>query len=124
GRLVAPDWPGLYWLQWDMVEEGATWFGQVAPRQVRTLVIVFPTATWIAGPLPFAIALLGLLAVRRQRLGTATGLVAVVAPIADALWCEAALAAKPFLVISDALLEPTRASYWLIAAAALLPPTL
>ena len=33
GRLLAPKWPGLYWLQWDMVEEGITWFAQVSPRQ-------------------------------------------------------------------------------------------
>ena len=24
GRLLAPDFPGVYWLQWDMVEEGVT----------------------------------------------------------------------------------------------------
>src|SRR5262249_44535956 len=33
GCLLAPRWPGLYWLQWDMVEEGVTWFAQVSPRQ-------------------------------------------------------------------------------------------
>src|SRR5947209_18070349 len=26
GRILAPAWPGVYWLQWDMVEEGVTWF--------------------------------------------------------------------------------------------------
>ena len=36
GRMLAPAVPGLYWLQWDMVEEGVTWFAQVAPRQPRT----------------------------------------------------------------------------------------
>ena len=39
GRILAPALPGLYWLQWDMVEEGAAWFAQGAPRQPRTLVI-------------------------------------------------------------------------------------
>ncbi|HWW83139.1 MAG TPA: hypothetical protein VNZ26_06025, partial [Vicinamibacterales bacterium] len=42
GRLLAPSFPGLYWLQWDMVEEGVTWFAQVSPRQPRTLVLVLP----------------------------------------------------------------------------------
>ncbi len=32
-RLLAPSMPGVYWLQWDMVEEGVTWFvaGLAAP---------------------------------------------------------------------------------------------
>jgi len=37
-RLLAPSMPGVYWLQWDMVEEGVTWFAQVAPPQPRRLV--------------------------------------------------------------------------------------
>jgi len=36
GRILAPEIPGVYWLQWDMVEENVTWFAQVAPRQPRT----------------------------------------------------------------------------------------
>ena len=42
GRILAPSIPGVYWLQWDMVEEGVTWFAQVSPRQPRRLVIVYP----------------------------------------------------------------------------------
>ena len=52
GRILAPSLPGIYWLQWDMVEEGTTWFAQVAPRQPRTLVVVAPPPAWIFAPLP------------------------------------------------------------------------
>ncbi len=36
-RLLAPAYPGLYWLQWDMVDEHVTWFAQVSPGQQRRL---------------------------------------------------------------------------------------
>jgi phosphoglycerol transferase MdoB-like AlkP superfamily enzyme len=101
GRILAPALPGLYWLQWDMVEEGAAWFAQVAPRQPRTLVIV----------------LAGYLAFRR---GSAPRL----AGVSDVLWCAAALGARPLILIDEALLEPTAVAYWLILIAAVVPPAL
>jgi len=117
GRILAPAFPGLYWLQWDMVEEGAVWFAQVAPRQPRTLVIVLPTMTWIFGPLPLLIALAGYLAFRR---GASPRLAAV----SDVLWCAAALGAKSLILVDNALLEPTAVAYWLIVIAAVVPPAL
>jgi phosphoglycerol transferase MdoB-like AlkP superfamily enzyme len=106
GRLLAPGWPGVYWLQWDMVEEGVTWFAQVSPRQPRTLVVVMPPPTWIVVPLPLLIAIAGLFARRRV-------------PVADVLWCAATLAAKPLILARAALLEPTLVSYWLVLAIAI-----
>ena len=106
GRVLAPDWPGVYWLQWDMVEEGVTWFTQVAPRQPRTLVVVVPPLAWIVAPLPLLIAIAGLYERRRLR-------------AADVWWCAAALAAKPLILAHDALLEPTLVSYWLVLAMAI-----
>jgi phosphoglycerol transferase MdoB-like AlkP superfamily enzyme len=100
-----------------MVEEGAAWFAQVAPRQPRTLVIVLPTLTWLFGPLPLLIAFAGYLAVRR---GAAPRL----AGVSDVLWCAAALGARPLILIDEALLEPTAVAYWLIAIAAVVPPAL
>src|SRR5258707_14101047 len=35
GRILAPAIPGLYWLQWDMVEEGQGWFAQAASGPAR-----------------------------------------------------------------------------------------
>jgi lipoteichoic acid synthase len=112
GRLLAPDWPGLYWLQWDMVEEGVEWFAQNSPRQPRTLVVITPPVAWIAAPIPFLIALYGVRAARRR---TPFG------SIADVVWCAAALGLKPLIVVYEALLEPTAVAYWLFAVAAVVP---
>jgi len=105
GRLLAPSWPGVYWLQWDMVEEGVTWFAQVSPRQPRTLVVVVPPPAWLFAPLPLALAIAG--ALRRRRLA-----------LADVWWCASTLAVKPLIVEHEALLEPTLVSYWLVLAIA------
>jgi lipoteichoic acid synthase len=140
GRLLAPAIPGIYWRQWDLVEEGATWFAQVAPRQPRTLVVVIPPAAWIFAPLPLLVAVWGLFALRpdagrRGRSWSAlprakpapplrAGMnVAGVSPaIADVLWCAATLATKPLILAHAALLEPTLVAYWLILAVAIVVP--
>jgi lipoteichoic acid synthase len=117
GRILAPAWPGVYWLQWDMVDEGVTWFAQVAPRQPRRLVVVVPPVAWAVAPLPLLVALWGLFGLRRpaHRTGPA---------IADVWWCAATLAVKPLILAHVALLEPTAAAYWLILAVAVLVPVL
>src|SRR5205823_4598680 len=71
GRALAPSVPGVYWLQWDMVEEGASWFGQVSPRQSRSLVVVSPPFAWLLTPLPLLVALIGLRKVRPFKLRVA-----------------------------------------------------
>jgi phosphoglycerol transferase MdoB-like AlkP superfamily enzyme len=108
GRILAPAIPGVYWLQWDMVEEGVTWFAQVAPRQPRTLVVVVPPLAWILAPAPLLMALLALFG-RRSEDG-------------DVWWCVATLATKPLILAHEALLEPTDVAYWLILAVAILVP--
>ncbi|HJZ71979.1 MAG TPA: LTA synthase family protein [Vicinamibacterales bacterium] len=113
GRLLAPDVPGLYWLQWDMVEEGVTWFAQVSPRQPRTLVLVVPPLAWLFAPLP-------LLVVLAASFGPSRLFVA----FADVLWCTATLAVKPFIVAHEALLEPTPVAYWINISIAILVPVL
>ena len=110
GRILAPATPGLYWLQWDMVEEGVRWFAQVAPRQPRALVVVVPPPAWIVAPLPLLVALWGLYTRRRS--------------FADVLWCAATLATKPLVLTHAALLEPTAVAYWLILAVAFVVPVL
>ncbi len=127
GRVLAPSWPGLYWLQWDMVEEGVTWFAQVAPRQPRRLVLVVPPPAWMFAPLPLLVALWGLFARRRRpaelKFRATSGMAqGPGVASADVLWCAATLATKPLILAHDALLEPTAVAYWLILAVAVLVP--
>ena len=115
GRVLAPAFPGVYWLQWDMVEEGVTWFAQVAPRRPRTLVVVVPPPAYVLAPLPLIVALAGLFALRRR---------SAMPAIADVLWCAATLATKPLILAHAALLEPTAVAYWLILTVAVVVPLL
>jgi phosphoglycerol transferase MdoB-like AlkP superfamily enzyme len=136
GRVLAPAVPGLYWLQWDMVEEGVTWFCQVAPRQPRTLVVVVPTMVWamihlpigtifagMVAPVSLVTALAGLWVLGRRRAGrplSATARALAAAP--DVLWCAAVLCTKPLVLTYVARLEPTAVAYWLTVAVGLLLP--
>ena len=113
GRLLAPSVPGLYWLQWDLVEEGNAWFAQLAPRQPRTLVVVVPPLVWVLAPLPLLIAIVG---------AGDSGAVSGLSRTADVWWCFSVLAIKPLIIIHDALLEPTVVAYWLVVAVAVIVP--
>jgi lipoteichoic acid synthase len=125
GRLLAPDLPGVYWLQWDMVEEGVTWFAQVAPRQPRRLIVVLPTLSSVVAPLPLLVAILASLGlVRAERSGTRSAAFLWTLAIADLLWCAASLLSKPLILVHEALLEPTPTAYWLIVVSAVTPPLL
>jgi lipoteichoic acid synthase len=123
-RILAPSTPGLYWLQWDMVDEGVTWFAQVAPRQPRTLVLVRPPVAWMLAPLPLLVALWALYGLRIERREWRRPSPRVNAAIGDVVWCAATLAVKPLILAHTALLEPTAVAYWLILAVALVLPTL
>jgi phosphoglycerol transferase MdoB-like AlkP superfamily enzyme len=122
-RILAPSFPGVYWLQWDMVEEGAVWFAQVAPRQPRRLVVVLPpAAVWFA-PLPFVFAVAGIAILDRLGRGRRTGsLLTAFGATADVWWCAAVLLSKPFILAGEVLLEPTAVADWLTIAIAVLVP--
>jgi lipoteichoic acid synthase len=122
-RILPPSFPGVYWLQWDMVEEGVFWFSQVSPRQQRRLVVVLPAVTAVLAPLPLILALAGIVAIGRieRRRHVSRGLVAF-AILADVAWAASALFVKPLLLGDQTLLEPTRAAYWLMAVTAAAPP--
>jgi lipoteichoic acid synthase len=125
GRVLVPSVPGFYWLQWDMVDEGVTWFAQVAPRQSRRLVIVVPPFLLWPAPLPLLLACAGLVCLGTWRArGTLHPRLRAFAAAADVWWCAAVLSAKPLLLVRDALLEPTVVAYWLTLTIALLVPVL
>jgi phosphoglycerol transferase MdoB-like AlkP superfamily enzyme len=122
-RILAPSVPGLYWLQWDMVEEGATWFTQVAPRQPRRLVIVVPPAAAVVAPLPLVLAVVAIVALRRiDRRQPVRPPLAAFAATGDVWWCAASLCCKPIMLAHEALLEPTAVADWLTMAVAVLLP--
>jgi len=121
GRVLAPSLPGVYWLQWDMVEEGVTWFAQVSPRQPLALVVVFPPLVWMLAPLPLLIAIVGIAKTNVVSGFSRTGWFGSSADIA---WCATSLFAKPLVIFHDALLEPTAVAYWLTLVAAIVPVTI
>lgn len=82
-RLLAPSFPGVYWLQWDMVEEGVTWFAQVSPRHARQLVVVLPTLTALVAPLPLLAVVLGLVSCRLVSRGSRSETVVALAALGD-----------------------------------------
>ena len=85
-----------------MVEEGVTWFAQVAPRQPRTLVVVVPPLAWIFAPLPLLIALFGVVRIRNPQSAIRNR------PCRRARGASPTLATKPLVLAHEALLEPTR----------------
>jgi lipoteichoic acid synthase len=123
-RLLAPPYPGLYWLQWDMVEEHVTWFAQVSPGQPRRLVVVLPTLAGLFAPLPLLTAIAGVGALGLTRRTTRSVSFVAGAAVAEAAWCAATLFAKPLMLVHEALLEPTGVAYWLIVVTAVVPPLL
>jgi phosphoglycerol transferase MdoB-like AlkP superfamily enzyme len=121
-RLMAPSFPGVYWLQWDMVEEGVTWFAQVSPRQARQLVVVLPTLPALVAPLPLFAVLLGLVSCRLVSRGSRSAIVVSAAVLADVIWCSSVFLAKPLVLAREILLEPTAVAYGLIVVIAVAPP--
>jgi phosphoglycerol transferase MdoB-like AlkP superfamily enzyme len=122
GRVLAPDVPGVYWLQWDMVEEGVTWFVQVSPRPARQLVIVLPTPAGFFALLPLVLAIVGALLAGSSARRQLPPWLAAVACTADVSWCAASLFSKQMILVQETLLEPTAVAYWLTVVAAAVPP--
>jgi len=99
--VVAPDRPGLWHLQWDLVEEGVCWFSERAPEPLptsRILVIPDPLANGFWWSLLVLCA--GAVAVSTWRFGGPRSLIAFFS-IADVGWCVSALSLKQAIVLSE-----------------------
>jgi phosphoglycerol transferase MdoB-like AlkP superfamily enzyme len=100
--LVAPDQPGAYRLQWDMVEEGVAWFSDrtnVPPPSQAVLVVidVFSDPVWWA---VFSL----LTAAVAVSIGGRSGrpFLASAVAVADVFWCAGSLVVKQGFVLAAA----------------------
>ena len=139
-ELGPPPRAGIYVLEWDMVQEGVTWFSERdrAPLP-RTLVAVLPGAAFAGSffrGVPTLVAAFGLLLAWRARrwapgrdgLAPArrpiAGLAAVLLPGWDLAWCASSLLFKQLALVSAAHLHVTTAGLVMSALLAAVPPLL
>ena len=116
--VVAPDRPGLWRLQWDLVEEGVCWFSDSASEPLpafRVLVVPDPWASgfWWSLLVLFA----GAAAVSTWRSGGPRALV-VFFSIGDVVWCVGSLSVKQAIVLAESGAGATVAGWVLIIAGA------
>jgi len=116
--VTAPPQTGLFWLQWDLVEEGVLWFSDRAtlpPPQSTVLVAPDPIAdprSWALLSL-LAAAAAASLAVR----GGPRSSISIFAA-ADVWWCVGALTIKQGFVLAAAGNSPTPGGWFLILGGA------
>jgi phosphoglycerol transferase MdoB-like AlkP superfamily enzyme len=115
--LVAPQHPGSYRLQWDVVEEGVCWFSQrasVPPPADAVRVVSDPISD------PRWWALFSLLAAAAAVAATAGGSRrwAVLFAVGDVLWCFGALTVKQSIVLTAAGFPATVGGWLMICGGA------
>jgi phosphoglycerol transferase MdoB-like AlkP superfamily enzyme len=146
-RVEAPDLPGVYHLQWDIVQEGVTWFSDRDPKPAppRT-VIVLPGEGLLGALLPPIFALLVWFGLRqRHREARAasgqsrhidappatpgrSGLVArgrafvvAFAGVADVVWAAFSIFGLQLFVFDEAGIHSSSTGFWISAALAVVP---
>ena len=116
--VVAPERPGLWHLQWDLVEEGVCWFSDRASEPLPTFWMLVIPDPWASG---FWWSLLvlcaGAAAVSTWRSGGPRALVALFA-IGDIVWCVSALSVKQAIVLAESGAGATATGWLLIVAGA------
>jgi lipoteichoic acid synthase len=116
--VTAPDRSGLWHLQWDVVEEGVSWFSDrmpQAPPTVSVLVVPDPLASAVWWSV--VVLLAAITAVSAWWSGGRRTLVILVT-YGDVLWCVGALSIKQVVVLSEFANPPTPAGWVLIVAGA------
>ena len=114
--VETPRRPGLWRLQWDLVEEGVCWFSDRAPEPpptVRVLVVPDP----LGGGLWWSLLILtaGAAAVSVWRSGGPGAMVALFA-VGDVVWCVGAVSVKQGIVLAESGACPTATGWVLIVA--------
>ncbi|MDX1584167.1 MAG: LTA synthase family protein, partial [Thermoanaerobaculia bacterium] len=114
-RLRSPRRAGIYELQWDMVEEGVTWFQRVDPSPPPPVtVLVLPNP--LTGPTvatAAAIICLSIVAFVFYRRGVPSRVIDV-AVVLDLVWLFFALSAKQSVVLQEAGRSPIEGSGWIV----------
>ncbi len=116
--VVAPDRPGLWSLQWDVVEEGVCWFSDRAPEELptyRVLIVPDPLANGVWWSLLVLLAAAAAVSVGRH--GGPRSL-SIFFAVGDVLWCVGALSVKQGLVLAEFAAHPRPIGWLLIIAGA------
>jgi phosphoglycerol transferase MdoB-like AlkP superfamily enzyme len=116
--VVAPHRPGLWRLQWDVVEEGVCWFSDRAPEELPAfwvLIVPDPLASGVWWSVLVLLAAAAAVSVRRH--GGPQILIFFVAA-GDVLWCVGALSVKQSLVLAEFAAHPKPIGWLLIVAGA------
>ena len=116
--VVAPERPGLWRLQWDLVEKGVCWFSDRAPEPPPASRVLVMTDPWASGFWWSLLVLFaGAAAVSTWRSGGPRALV-VLFSIGDVVWCVGALSVKQAIVLAGSGAGPTATGWLLIVAGA------
>ena len=99
-RVLTPEAPGLYFFQWNMIEENVGWFSKTDPTAApEHFVVVVPFQTLPFALLLIAMVTLALIALRRKRSGKP--LPAFIPPETDLYWLVVALVLKQHWVLAS-----------------------
>ncbi len=120
---------GIYRLEWDMVEEGVTWFSEHDPvPPPRPTVLVIPSAASLVGdlsfPLPAALAVFCLAWIWLTRARHADSRVFPVLAALDVVWCTVVLFFKQVVLLTETRLDVTAHVLFLCLCTAAFVPLL
>ncbi len=127
-RLRMPIEPGLYRLQWDMVQEQVAWFSPLDPQKAAQPIVivlpavdahfnVWPSLTIIVLALTMMVPPLGHW-MKRSTLGLS------VLGVSDAAWCTASLFTKQLAVLRGANYSPDPTYFWVTLTSSATVPIL
>ncbi len=127
-RLFTPEEPGIYRLQWDMVQEHVTWFSVRDPHfPITHVMVVMPGMNGAFNAVPaltvIALCLLGFIYAARKA-WTVHPLLLSLLGLSDLIWCTSSLWSKQWRVIAEAETIPSPGHGWIALAVAAVGPVM